>query len=77
MRGLVHRREEGGLRHAEQQIRQEVLLAEAYKTPSTRDMLRLLAGKVAAKFDNGVLTITMEKREASTPKQGRSIPING
>ncbi|EPD4988995.1 Hsp20/alpha crystallin family protein, partial [Escherichia coli] len=26
---------------------------------------------------NGVLTITMEKREASAPKQGRSIPING
>ncbi|EFK3694723.1 Hsp20/alpha crystallin family protein, partial [Escherichia coli] len=29
-------------------------------------------------FKNGVLTITMDKREASAPKQqGRSIPING
>ena len=32
---------------------------------------------IKAAFKNGVLTITMEKREASTPKQGRSIPING
>ncbi len=32
---------------------------------------------IKAAFKNGVLTITMEKREASAPKQGRSIPING
>ena len=32
---------------------------------------------IKAAFKNGVLTITMDKREASTPKQGRSIPING
>lgn len=32
---------------------------------------------IKAAFKNGVLTITMEKREASTPQQGRSIPING
>lgn len=32
---------------------------------------------IKAAFKNGVLMITMEKREASTPKQGRSIPING
>ena len=32
---------------------------------------------IKAAFKNGVLTITMEKREASTPKQGALIPING
>ena len=32
---------------------------------------------IKAAFKNGVLTITMDKREASAPKQGRSIPING
>lgn len=32
---------------------------------------------IKADFKNGVLTITMDKREASVPKQGRSIPING
>jgi len=32
---------------------------------------------IKAAFKNGVLTMTMEKREASTPKQGRSISING
>ncbi|MBL6474298.1 Hsp20/alpha crystallin family protein, partial [Escherichia coli] len=26
---------------------------------------------------NGVLTVTIDKREVSAPKQGRSIPING
>jgi len=31
---------------------------------------------IKADFKNGVLTITMDKREASAPKQGRSIPIN-
>jgi HSP20 family protein len=31
---------------------------------------------IKASFKNGVLTITMEKREASMPKQGRSIPIH-
>ncbi|MCK6679085.1 Hsp20/alpha crystallin family protein, partial [Klebsiella pneumoniae] len=25
----------------------------------------------------GVLTVTIDKREVSAPKQGRSIPING
>ncbi|HDY8830712.1 TPA: Hsp20 family protein, partial [Klebsiella pneumoniae] len=28
-------------------------------------------------FKNGVLTVTIDKREVSAPKQGRSIPING
>ena len=32
---------------------------------------------IKAAFKNGVLTITMDKREASASKQGRSIPING
>lgn len=32
---------------------------------------------IKAEFKNGVLTITMDKREPSAPKQGRSIPING
>lgn len=32
---------------------------------------------IKADFKNGVLTITMDKREAGVPKQGRSIPING
>ena len=32
---------------------------------------------IKAAFKNGVLTITMDKREASAPRQGRSIPING
>lgn len=32
---------------------------------------------IQASFKNGVLTITIDKREASAPKQGRSIPING
>ncbi|WP_289102847.1 Hsp20 family protein, partial [uncultured Marinobacter sp.] len=32
---------------------------------------------IKAAFKNGVLTITMDKSEASAPKQGRSIPING
>ncbi len=31
---------------------------------------------IKATFKNGVLTITMDKREASAPKQGRSIPVN-
>ncbi|PHR66681.1 MAG: heat-shock protein Hsp20 [Idiomarina sp.] len=31
---------------------------------------------IKAAFKNGVLTISMDKREASAPKQGRSIPIN-
>lgn len=31
---------------------------------------------IKASLENGVLTITMDKREASAPKQGRSIPIN-
>ncbi|AGW91179.1 MULTISPECIES: Hsp20/alpha crystallin family protein [Cupriavidus] len=30
---------------------------------------------IKASFKNGVLTITMDKREASAPKHGRSIPI--
>ena len=32
---------------------------------------------IKAAFKNGVLTITIDKRESSAPKQGRSIPING
>ncbi|MGE3844267.1 MAG: Hsp20/alpha crystallin family protein [Vicinamibacterales bacterium] len=32
---------------------------------------------IKANFKNGVLTITMDKREASAPRQGRSIPVNG
>jgi HSP20 family protein len=32
---------------------------------------------IKAAFKNGVLTVTIDKREASAPKQGRSIPING
>lgn len=32
---------------------------------------------IKAAFKNGVLTIAMDKREASAPKRGRSIPING
>lgn len=32
---------------------------------------------IKAAFKNGVLTLTMDKHEASAPKQGRSIPING
>nr|WP_314973386.1 Hsp20 family protein [Comamonas testosteroni] len=31
---------------------------------------------IKANFKNGVLTITMDKREVSAPKQGRSIPVN-
>lgn len=31
---------------------------------------------IKASFKNGVLTITMDKREVSAPKQGRSIPVN-
>jgi HSP20 family protein len=31
---------------------------------------------IKAAFKHGVLTITLDKHEASTPKQGRSIPIN-
>lgn len=30
---------------------------------------------IKASFKNGVLTITMDKREASAPKHGRSIPL--
>lgn len=32
---------------------------------------------IKASFKNGVLTVTIDKREVSAPKQGRSIPING
>lgn len=32
---------------------------------------------VKAAYSNGVLTITIGKREVSAPRQGRSIPING
>lgn len=32
---------------------------------------------IKASFKNGVLTVTIDKREVSSPKQGRSIPING
>ncbi|MBR7358637.1 Hsp20 family protein, partial [Klebsiella pneumoniae] len=32
---------------------------------------------IKASFKNGVLTVTIYKREGSAPKQGRSIPING
>ncbi|WP_281983905.1 Hsp20/alpha crystallin family protein [Azonexus hydrophilus] len=32
---------------------------------------------IKAAFKNGVLSITIDKREAGAPKQGRSIPING
>ncbi|WP_341248212.1 Hsp20/alpha crystallin family protein, partial [Cupriavidus pauculus] len=31
---------------------------------------------IKANFKNGVLTITMDKREVSAPKRGRSIPVN-
>ena len=31
---------------------------------------------IKANFKNGVLTITMDKREVSAPKQGRLIPVN-
>lgn len=31
---------------------------------------------IKAAFKNGVLTISMDKREVNAPKQGRSIPIN-
>ena len=36
-----------------------------------------LPEKIKASFKNGVLTVTIDKREVSAPKQGRSIPING
>jgi HSP20 family protein len=32
---------------------------------------------IKASFKNGVLTITIDKRETSAPKRGRLIPING